>query len=234
MRCERVPFLDAGMQHSLGNRIEMLFFLPRASRCASCSRRMHINGSDLPIDRHIQSIKDVHIVNRMRGHIVTTPEAMLGPTAPTDGDWHRGIVAARDDRAGCAPVPGCWCQRTENDAMGEFDTDIAIPRYAASLDFDALWREFPPADVYFRIRSALAGRTGTRVIQSERFAAPHSRERPAGAVLQADRGLRGLEPGPSCSVDDLSAHRILFGCTTCGRVWSKNVGIDPLTTSPCH
>ena len=34
--------------------------------------------------------------------------------------------------------------------MSEFDTDVKIPRYAASLDFDALWKEFPPADEYFK------------------------------------------------------------------------------------
>ena len=34
--------------------------------------------------------------------------------------------------------------------MDDFYGDVKIPRYAASLDFDALWQEFPPADTYFR------------------------------------------------------------------------------------
>ena len=52
--------------------------------------------------------------------------------------------------------------------MGEFDTDIAIPRYAASLDLDALWREFPPADAYFR-GPYQRSRDELHAIQSEQF-----------------------------------------------------------------
>ena len=52
--------------------------------------------------------------------------------------------------------------------MGEFDIDVKIPRYAASLDFDALWKEFPPADEYFR-GPYQRSRDEIRAIQSERF-----------------------------------------------------------------
>ena len=52
--------------------------------------------------------------------------------------------------------------------MSEFDTDVKIPRYAASLDFDALWKEFPPADEYFKGPYQRSPEQ-IREIQNERF-----------------------------------------------------------------
>src|SRR5215469_10013436 len=49
-----------------------------------------------------------------------------------------------------------------------------IPRYAAALDFEALWRDFPPPDVYFETayrRSA----DEIRQIQNQRFLAQMTR-----------------------------------------------------------
>ena len=53
--------------------------------------------------------------------------------------------------------------------MAEFDTSVKVPRYAASLDFDALWKEFPPADEYFNGPYQRPRDEIVRRIQNERF-----------------------------------------------------------------
>jgi hypothetical protein len=47
-------------------------------------------------------------------------------------------------------------------------TETVIPRYHQALDFEALWREFPPAPDYFSGTYRLS-REELRVMQGERF-----------------------------------------------------------------
>ena len=110
-----------------------------------------------------------------------------------------------------------------------------IPRYAAALDFEALWDEFPPADVYFETayrRSA----DEIRQIQNQRFLVQmarawqvpfYKRYWSAAGMLAGDiRSLDDLERIPPFSVHDLrdSLQQEPF--------WADYIGIDPESDEP--
>ena len=119
--------------------------------------------------------------------------------------------------------------------MAEFDTDLKIPRYAASLDFDALWKEFPPADEYFRgpyQRSPEA----IRVIQNERFLRQMERAWKV-PFYQRYWGAAGMQPGDIRSTEDLgkippfSVHDLRAGLEE-EPFWADYMGIDPEHDEP--
>ena len=112
---------------------------------------------------------------------------------------------------------------------------VRIPRYAAALDFEALWREFPPADVYFETayrRSA----DEIRQLQNQRFLAQMTRAwqvpfykrhwNAAGMSAGDIRSLDDLEHIPPFSVHDLR------GSLDQEPFWADYIGIDPDTDDP--
>jgi phenylacetate-CoA ligase len=112
---------------------------------------------------------------------------------------------------------------------------VRIPRYAAALDFEALWEEFPPADVYFQTAYRRSP-DEIHQIQNRRFLAQMVRawqvpfyKRHWGAVgmLAGDiRSLDDLERIPPFSVHDLrsSLEEEPF--------WAGYIGIDPNADEP--
>ena len=119
--------------------------------------------------------------------------------------------------------------------MGEFDTDVKIPRYAAALDFDALWAEFPPADIYF-MGPYQRSRDEIRATQNARFLAQIER---AWQVPFYSRywGAAGMSPGDIRSLDDLdkipsfSVHD-LRGSLEAEPFWADYMGVDPENDDP--
>lgn len=119
--------------------------------------------------------------------------------------------------------------------MAGFDTDVKIPRYAATLDFDALWKEFPPADEYFK-GPYQRSRDEIRAIQNDRFLIQMKRawevpfyKKHWTAVGLADGDIRSLDDLikiPPFSVHDFrsSLEQEPF--------WSGYMGIDPACDDP--
>jgi phenylacetate-CoA ligase len=112
---------------------------------------------------------------------------------------------------------------------------VKVPRYAAEIDFDALWREFPPPDDYFhgpyqRPRHELRG------IQNVRFLRQMQR---AWSIpfYQKHWGAAGMEPGDVRSLDDLekmppfSVHDLRAGLEE-EPFWADYIGIDPKADQP--
>src|SRR5437763_15419735 len=112
---------------------------------------------------------------------------------------------------------------------------VKIPRYAAALDFEALWSEFPPPDAYF---GGPYQRTPTelRRIQSERFLQQMKRAWQV-PFYQRHWGAAGMEPGDIRSLDDLekippfSVHDLRAGLEQ-NPFWADYIGIDPETDEP--
>jgi phenylacetate-CoA ligase len=110
-----------------------------------------------------------------------------------------------------------------------------IPRYYATLDFEALWREFPPAPEFFDTTWNLS-RDELRAMQDERFLRQMSR---AWHVPFYKRhwGAHGMQPGDIRSVDDLplippfSVHDLREGSNE-NPPWMDYIGIDPQTDDP--
>jgi phenylacetate-CoA ligase len=110
-----------------------------------------------------------------------------------------------------------------------------IPRYAAALDFEALWREFPPADEYFA-GAYLRSVEEIRTIQNQRFLRQmtrawqipfYRRHWSAAGMSPGDiRGLDDLERIPPFSVHDLR------GSLEQAPFWADYIGIDPDTDEP--
>ena len=109
------------------------------------------------------------------------------------------------------------------------------PRYYASIDFDALWREFPPAPDFFQSTWMLS-QDELRALQNERFLRQMKRawEVP---FYQGHWGAHGLQPGDVRSLDDLrrippfSVHDLREG-TNANPPWMDYIGIDPSTDDP--
>lgn len=115
------------------------------------------------------------------------------------------------------------------------ETAAPVPRYAATLDFEALWREFPPPEEYFR-GPYQRSRDELRKIQDERFRRQMAR---AWQVPFYKRhwGAAGMQPGDIGSLDDLtrippfSVHDLRAGLEA-QPFWADYIGIDPETDAP--
>lgn len=113
--------------------------------------------------------------------------------------------------------------------------DDNIPRYHRSLDFEALWREFPPAPDYFKTVYSMP-REELRALQSERFVRQMQRAwkipfyqlhwGKAGIKRGDIRGLEDLKHLPAFSVHDLR------DSITRNPPWGDLMGIDPETDDP--
>jgi phenylacetate-CoA ligase len=110
-----------------------------------------------------------------------------------------------------------------------------IPRYYQSLDFDALWREFPPAPDYFRSTYRVS-REELDALQQERFL----REMERAWQLPFYRrhwSAAGMEPGDIRSIADLvkippfSVHDMRASVMN-NPPWSDYIGVDPAQDAP--
>jgi phenylacetate-CoA ligase len=119
--------------------------------------------------------------------------------------------------------------------MDAFGPAATIPRYAAALDFDALWREFPPPDAYFH-GPYQRPRHELRALQNERFLRQMERAWNV-PFYQRHWGAAGLEPGDVRSLDDLgkippfSVHDLRAGLEE-KPFWADYIGIDPESDEP--
>ena len=119
--------------------------------------------------------------------------------------------------------------------MNDFLTPVKIPRYAAALDFEALWQEYPPADAYFQ-GPFQRSRDEIRSIQNDRFLRQMVR---AWQVPFYKRhwGASGIAPGDIRSLDDLlkippfSVHDLRAGLEQ-EPFWAEYMGIDPEHDEP--
>jgi phenylacetate-CoA ligase len=119
--------------------------------------------------------------------------------------------------------------------MSEFETKVKIPRYAAALDFEALWSEFPPPDAYFE-GPYQRSRDEIESIQNQRFVMQMKR---AWQVPFYKRhwGAVGLEAGEIRSINDLnkippfSVHDLRAGLEQ-QPFWADYMGIDPEHDEP--
>ncbi|MHA1108142.1 MAG: phenylacetate--CoA ligase family protein, partial [Alphaproteobacteria bacterium] len=119
-------------------------------------------------------------------------------------------------------------------AAGRLIPDCEIPRYAA-LDFESLWRDFPPAPEYFTTTYRLT-RDRLHELQEERFLRQMKR---AWQVPFYHRhwSRAGMEPGDIASLDDLekippfSVHDLRESVTR-DPLWADYIGIDPATDDP--
>ena len=105
---------------------------------------------------------------------------------------------------------------------------VKIPRYAAALDFEALWLEFPPADEYFAgayLRSAEEIRT----IQNERFLRQMARAWQI-PFYRKHWSAVGMSPGDIRGLDDLERIR-RSRCTTFAVAWSKRCSGPTISAS---
>jgi phenylacetate-CoA ligase len=109
------------------------------------------------------------------------------------------------------------------------------PSYAASLDFDALWRELPPPDRYFQ-KAYLRPLHELRKVQNERFLIQMKRAWQV-PFYQRHWGKAGMEPGDIQSLDDLekippfSVHDLRAGLEE-SPFWADYIGIDPENDEP--
>ncbi len=112
---------------------------------------------------------------------------------------------------------------------------VTVPRYAASLDFDALWLEFPPAPDYFN-GPYQRSRDELRSIQNERFLRQMERAWQV-PFYRRHWGAAGMKPGDIRSLDDLasippfSVHDLRVGLEA-EPFWADYIGIDPNSDDP--
>ena len=113
--------------------------------------------------------------------------------------------------------------------------DEQVPFYYRSLDFEALWREFPPAPSYFKSVSVLSP-DELRALQNERFL----REIRRGWEIpfyQRHWGKAGIRAGDIRDLDDLkllpsfSVHDLRESIER-HPPWGDLIGIDPETDDP--
>ncbi|MEA2946724.1 MAG: phenylacetate-CoA ligase [Alphaproteobacteria bacterium] len=118
-------------------------------------------------------------------------------------------------------------------------TKNVIPRYYKALDFDALWREFPPAPDYFDGTYRLS-RDELRAMQNERFLREmqrawqvpfYRRHWPAAGMEPGDiRGLDDLGKVPPFSVHDM--RESVMNGPAIDPPWADYIGIDPAEDAP--
>ena len=110
-----------------------------------------------------------------------------------------------------------------------------IPKYYGALDFEALWREFPPAPEYFETTWRMSG-DELRALQNERFLRQMKRAWDV-PFYRRHWGGHGMEPGDVSSLDDLptipafSVHDLREGANE-NPPWMDYIGIDPATDEP--
>jgi phenylacetate-CoA ligase len=118
-------------------------------------------------------------------------------------------------------------------------TEKVIPRYYQSLDFDALWREFPPAPDYFDGPYRLS-RDELRAMQSERFLREMKRAWQVPFYRRHWSAAR-MEPGDIRNLDDLgrvppfSVHDMresVANGPANDPPWADYIGIDPSEHAP--
>src|SRR5579872_1923415 len=117
--------------------------------------------------------------------------------------------------------------------MARFDR--SIPRYHSALDFDALWREFPPAPQYLDTVYVMS-RDWLHSLQESRFR--HQIERAWSVPFyQRHWGNAGIERGDIKSLDDLrrlptfSVHDLRDSIER-QPPWGDLIGIDPDVDEP--
>ncbi len=114
-------------------------------------------------------------------------------------------------------------------------TSMRVPRYAASLDFNALWQEFPPAPDYFE-GPYQRSRDELRAIQNERFLRQMQRAWQV-PFYKTHWGAAGMQPGDIQGLDDLrrippfSVHDLRVGLQE-EPFWADYIGIDPAADPP--
>jgi phenylacetate-CoA ligase len=119
--------------------------------------------------------------------------------------------------------------------MLDTDKRVQIPRYYGSLDFEALWREYPPAPDYFDGTDKLS-RDEIRRMQNERFVRQLTRAWQV-PFYQRHWGAHGMEPGDIRSLDDLekippfSVHDLRESSNP-NPPWMDYIGIDPEADDP--
>lgn len=113
--------------------------------------------------------------------------------------------------------------------------ELVIPRYYQSLDFEALWREFPPAPDYFTSTYRLS-RDELDALQQERFLRQMERAWQI-PFYQRRWSAAGMEPGDIRSIADLlkivpfSVHDLRASVIN-DPPWSDHFGIDPSQHAP--
>lgn len=119
--------------------------------------------------------------------------------------------------------------------MNQDATANVIPRYYQALDFEALWRDYPPAPDYFDSTYRMS-RDALRALQEQRFLQQMER---AWQIPFYRRywSTRGMAPGDIRGLDDLvkvppfSVHDMRESVTH-NPPWADYVGIDPAEHAP--
>jgi phenylacetate-CoA ligase len=115
------------------------------------------------------------------------------------------------------------------------DFDDSIPRYHRSLDFEGLWREFPPAPEYFKTVYSMP-RERLRALQNERFRRQMERAWEVPFYRQ-HWGNAGIGRGDIRSLDELrhlpafSVHDLRDSIDR-HPPWGDLMGVDPESDEP--
>jgi phenylacetate-CoA ligase len=110
-----------------------------------------------------------------------------------------------------------------------------IPRYYRSLDFEALWRDYPPAPDYFDSTYRLS-RDALRAMQDQRFLQQMQRAWQI-PFYRRHWSAKGMEPGDIRGLDDLprippfSVHDMRESVAN-NPPWVDYIGIDPAEHAP--
>jgi phenylacetate-CoA ligase len=115
------------------------------------------------------------------------------------------------------------------------DLDRPVPWYYRSLDFEALWREFPPPPDYFR-RTYLLSRDELHALQEQRLLAQIERAWQV-PFYQRHWRAKGMQSGDVRSLDDFAAIppfsvHDLREAGADNPPWMDYIGIDPDRDAP--